>query len=172
MSFFTRPTRVISLLGLVFVLAFVGLVVEPSDGSYGLDDDGFDTVALTAREQIQLVANAGGHESVVRIALSRVGKPYRYGATGPNAFDCSGLMVWSYKQVGISLPRTSRAQSQFGAPVSRDNLQPGDLVFFYRPVSHVAMYIGNGRIVHASQSGKPVRVSTLTGRQYNTARRP
>lgn len=106
-----------------------------------------------------------------RIAMSKVGKPYRYGATGPNAFDCSGLVVWTYKQLGVKLPRTSRAMSTVGTPVSRNNLQPGDLVFFYKPVSHVAIYIGNGKIVHASTSGSPVKVSDLAGRKFHSARR-
>jgi len=109
--------------------------------------------------------------SVVRIALSRLGRPYRYGAAGPSAFDCSGLTQWAYRQVGVRLPRTSRAQSQVGRPVSRAELQPGDLVFFYHPVSHVAIYIGEGKIVHASTSGSPVKVSNLSGRAFNSARR-
>lgn len=109
--------------------------------------------------------------TAVQQAMSKIGRPYRYGATGPNAFDCSGLVVWSFKQAGVSLPRTSRAQSQVGTPVSRADLQPGDLVFFYKPVSHVAIYIGNGKIVHASTSGSPVKVSTLVGKTYHSARR-
>ena len=68
----------------------------------------------------------------------------RYGAAGPSAFDCSGLVTWAYRSGGTSLPRSSRAMSQVGTAVPRSALQPGDLVFFYRPVSHVAIYIGNG----------------------------
>lgn len=109
--------------------------------------------------------------AVVQIALGKVGRPYRYGAAGPHAFDCSGLVQWSYRQVGVSLPHSSRAQSRIGTPVSRAALQPGDLVFFYRPVSHVAIYIGGGKIVHASTSGSPVKVSDLAGSSFNSARR-
>nr|MBA3905308.1 C40 family peptidase [Pseudonocardiales bacterium] len=96
---------------------------------------------------------------------------YRWGATGPNAFDCSGLVYWSYRLEGIALPRTSAAMSRIGAPVAKGDLQPGDLVFFYRPVSHVAIYIGNGRVVHASTAGSPVKISALSDMPFTTARR-
>jgi cell wall-associated NlpC family hydrolase len=103
--------------------------------------------------------------------MSKIGSPYRYGATGPNAFDCSGLVSWAYKKAGKSLPRTSRAQSNVGTPVSRDNLQPGDLVFFYKPVSHVGIYIGDGKILHASTRKSPVKISDMSRMKFNSARR-
>ncbi|MGE3286466.1 MAG: C40 family peptidase [Pseudonocardia sp.] len=109
--------------------------------------------------------------SAVKIAMSKIGKPYRYGASGPNAFDCSGLVQWTYKQLGVSLPRTSRAMAGVGKPVAKSDLRPGDLVFFYKPISHVAIYIGNGNIVHASTSGKPVKISKLAGKKFTSARR-
>jgi peptidoglycan DL-endopeptidase CwlO len=105
------------------------------------------------------------------LAMSKIGSPYRYGASGPNAFDCSGLMSWAFKQAGVSLPRTSRAMSQVGTPVSRDELRPGDLVFFYKPVSHVGMYIGDGKIVHASTRKSPVKISDISRMKFNSARR-
>jgi cell wall-associated NlpC family hydrolase len=104
-------------------------------------------------------------------AMSKIGSPYRYGATGPNAFDCSGLISWAYKKVGVSLPRTSRAMSKVGTPVSRDQLQPGDLVFFYKPVSHVGIYIGNNKILHASTRKSPVKISDMGRMKFNSARR-
>jgi peptidoglycan DL-endopeptidase CwlO len=109
--------------------------------------------------------------SAMNIALGKLGSPYRWGATGPSAFDCSGLLKWSFAQAGITLPRTSRAQSQFGTPVSKADLQPGDAVFFYRPVSHAAIYIGNGKVVHASTSGQPVKITNLNAMPFNSARR-
>jgi cell wall-associated NlpC family hydrolase len=109
--------------------------------------------------------------SALKYALSKVGAPYRYGAAGPHAFDCSGLVYWSFKQAGISLPRSSRAQSRVGKPVSRDQLRPGDLVFFYKPVSHVGIYIGDGKNVHASTRKSPVKISDMAGKRYNSARR-
>ncbi len=104
-------------------------------------------------------------------AKGKLGSAYVWGATGPSTFDCSGLMVWAYKQAGKSLPRSSRQQSTFGAPVQRSQLQPGDLVFYYSPVSHVGMYVGNGMMVHAPQSGDVVKVSPLQN-NYVGARRP
>jgi cell wall-associated NlpC family hydrolase len=102
-------------------------------------------------------------------ALAKLGKPYRWGASGPNAFDCSGLVKWSFAQAGRSLPRTSRAQAGAGTPVSRADLQPGDLVFFYKPISHVGIYIGNNKIVHASRSGQPVKISDMSRMRFNRA---
>src|SRR3954449_12946835 len=105
-------------------------------------------------------------------ALAQQGKPYVWGGAGPNSFDCSGLVQYAYKAAGVSLPHSSRMQSTLGTPVSRANLQPGDLVFFYSPVSHVAMYIGNGQIVQASTAGHPVAVTSLDSMpSYNSARR-
>jgi peptidoglycan DL-endopeptidase CwlO len=114
---------------------------------------------------------AVARNAAVQHALSKVGSPYRYGATGPNAFDCSGLVSWAFKNAGVSLPRTSRAQSQVGTPVSRGELRPGDLVFFYKPVSHVGIYIGDGKIVHASNRRGPVKISDISRMKFNSARR-
>ena len=107
----------------------------------------------------------------VQIALAQVGKPYVVGAAGPDGFDCSGLTQYAYAAAGISLPHSSRTQSGMGVPVARGDLQPGDLVFFYSPVSHVGMYIGNGQMVHASVSGRPVLVTSVDQRGYVGARR-
>lgn len=104
-------------------------------------------------------------------AKSKLGSAYVWGATGPSTFDCSGLMQWAYKQAGLSLPRSSRQQATFGAPVQKSQLQPGDLVFYYSPVSHVGMYVGNGMMVHAPTSGDVVKVSPLQN-NYVGARRP
>jgi peptidoglycan DL-endopeptidase CwlO len=104
-------------------------------------------------------------------AMGKIGSPYRYGASGPNAFDCSGLVSWAFKKAGKSLPRTSRAMSKVGTPVSRASLQPGDLVFFYKPVSHVGIYIGDGKIVHASTRKSPVKISDMGRMKFNSARR-
>ncbi len=88
--------------------------------------------------------------AAVQAALSKVGYPYSYGAAGPDAFDCSGLTSWAYGTVGVGLPRSSSAQYGVGTPVSASELAPGDLLFYGSPISHVAMYIGNGTVVHAS----------------------
>jgi cell wall-associated NlpC family hydrolase len=101
---------------------------------------------------------SGAAQAAVQTALAQVGDPYVWGAGGPNAFDCSGLTQYAYAAAGISLPHSSRMQSQLGSAVSRSQLQPGDLIFYYSPVSHVSMYIGDGQMVHASTSGSPVKV--------------
>jgi peptidoglycan DL-endopeptidase CwlO len=114
-------------------------------------------------------AATGG--SAMGRALSKVGAPYRWGATGPNAFDCSGLVTWAYQNSGVSLPRTSRAMSTVGTSVARADLRPGDLVFFHRPVSHVGIYIGEGKIVHASSRKSPVKISDMGRMKFTAARR-
>jgi cell wall-associated NlpC family hydrolase len=109
--------------------------------------------------------------AALQAAKSKLGSAYVWGATGPSTFDCSGLMQWAYEQAGKTLPRSSREQSTFGAPVARSQLQPGDLVFYYSPVSHVGMFIGNNLMVHAPTSGDVVKVSPLQN-NYVGARRP
>lgn len=111
---------------------------------------------------------------VVNIALSKLGSPYRWGAAGPNAFDCSGFTMWVYARVGVSLPHSSRAQINYGQRVSRDNLKPGDLVFFGRSqIHHVGIYIGDGRYVHSPSTGDVVKISNLDSRgDYVGACRP
>jgi cell wall-associated NlpC family hydrolase len=122
---------------------------------------------------ISLSGLAASHAGVsaLKAAATKIGRPYIWGAAGPSAFDCSGLVQWAYKQIGISLPRTSRAQSNVGVPVSRDELRPGDLVFFYSPVSHVGIYLGHNKILNAEQSGQPVKVSDISHMPFHNARR-
>jgi peptidoglycan DL-endopeptidase CwlO len=105
----------------------------------------------------------------IATALAQVGDAYAGGGTGPDAFDCSGLTSYAYAAAGITLPHSSRAQSQLGHQVSRDDLQPGDLVFYYSPISHVALYIGHGLIVHARTYGKPVAVTSVDQNGYRFA---
>jgi cell wall-associated NlpC family hydrolase len=97
-------------------------------------------------------------------AESRVGTPYRYGGAGPDAFDCSGLVAYAYGKAGVALPRTAAQQFAIARPVPRRDLRPGDLVFFRlqgRDVSHVGIYAGDGRFVHAPQTGGRVRMDDL-----------
>jgi cell wall-associated NlpC family hydrolase len=128
------------------------------------------TVDLPVRH-VALSAPSRAGSAAVSHAMSKLGAPYRWGAAGPTAFDCSGLVTWAYKKVGVSLPRTSRAMSRVGTPVTKSALRPGDLVFFYTPVSHVGIYIGGGKVVNASQPGTPVKVSNMSGMPFNSARR-
>lgn len=107
----------------------------------------------------------------VAAAKAQVGKRYVWGTSGPSTFDCSGLTSYAYRQVGINLTRSSRGQSGIGTKVAKSDLQPGDLVFYYSPVSHVAIYIGNGKIVDAANPRSGVRITSLNSMPYTTARR-
>ncbi|HYP93361.1 MAG TPA: peptidoglycan hydrolase RipC [Mycobacterium sp.] len=121
----------------------------------------------------EAVPGGGAPEAatVIQAALSRIGSPYVWGGSGPNQFDCSGLVMWSFQQAGISLPHSSQALAQGGQPVSRDQMQPGDLVTYYSDASHVAIYIGDGMMVHASTYGTPVRVAPVDNAPIYNVRR-
>jgi cell wall-associated NlpC family hydrolase len=108
----------------------------------------------------------------VRTALAQVGDAYVYGAMGPNAFDCSGLTMYAWGAAGVGLPHSSRAQFSSGPRIAASQLQPGDLVFYYSPISHVGMYIGNGMIVHAANPSSGVLVAPLYSMPYVGAVRP
>lgn len=133
---------------LVTVLATGLLVAAPAAG---------------AREVERVPQASGTAAAAVTHARGQIGTPYRYGASGPDAFDCSGLVQWSYRQAGVSLPRTTGDQARRGSAVSWSALRPGDLVFFYPGQTHVGIYTGNGRMVHAPRSGRTVEEVRLSG---------
>jgi cell wall-associated NlpC family hydrolase len=108
-----------------------------------------------------VIASSSHAQTAVNTALAQVGDPYVWAGAGPNAFDCSGLTQYAYRAAGISLPHSARMQSTMGTPVSKAALQPGDLVFFFSPVSHVGMYVGGGKMVHAATAGQPVKVVSV-----------
>jgi cell wall-associated NlpC family hydrolase len=141
----------------VAAIAGAGIALSPLPASAAVGD----APASASVAAAPAVAASAAAQKAVDTALAQRGDMYLYGATGPDRFDCSGLTSFAYKAAGVSIPRTSKAQSTFGTPVSKANLQPGDLVFFYSPVSHVGMYIGNGQMVHSSSAGKPVSVVSL-----------
>jgi cell wall-associated NlpC family hydrolase len=91
-------------------------------------------------------------------ALAQVGRPYVWGGAGPDVFDCSGLIQWSWRQAGVNMPRVSEDQQAWSIPVPISQVQPGDLVFFGNPAHHVGMYVGNGMMVDAPHSGAVVEV--------------
>lgn len=107
----------------------------------------------------------------VQAALTRIGSPYSWGASGPSSFDCSGLVMWAFQQAGINLPHSSQALAQGGQSVSMDQMQPGDLVTYYSDASHVGIYIGDGMMVHASTYGTPVRVAPVDNAPIHNVRR-
>ena len=116
---------------------------------------------------------ASGRASVaVRTAYAQLGDPYRWGGTGPNSFDCSGLTSFAWRAAGVSLPHSSRSQYAGGRKVSRSSLRPGDLVFFYSPISHVGIYIGGGKMIDAPYPGTSVRITQISQLPYSGAVRP
>ncbi len=128
---------------------------------------------LAAAEQkaaAERMAKLGG--AVVAYAKSQVGKSYVYGAAGPSAFDCSGLTMMAWSQAGVSLPHNSAAQYNSSPHIPESELQPGDLVFYYTPISHVGMYVGNGQVVNALNPRSGVQVSGLHDMPYVGAVRP
>ncbi len=118
------------------------------------------------------VPASGRAAAAVQYALAQVGDAYVYGAAGPSAFDCSGLTMMAWAQAGVGLPHSSSAQYGSGPHIAMSDLQPGDLVFYYSPISHVGMYIGNGMIVHAANPSTGVVVSSVSSMPYSGAVRP
>ncbi|WP_189703692.1 C40 family peptidase [Streptomyces anandii] len=131
---------------------------EGGDAGHASRSDG-------ARDPLGVPGQAEAPDSraaaAVSYAYAKLGSPYVWGATGPDAFDCSGLVQAAYRSAGVSLPRTTYAQIGAGRRVSRSELLPGDLVFFYSGVSHVGIYIGGGRMIHAPNPSAPVRVAPI-----------
>ena len=106
-------------------------------------------------------------------ARTQLGKPYRYGAAGPDAYDCSGLTLTSWRKAGVSLPRTTAQQFHVGKRIAKGNLQVGDLVFYYGPTpSHVGIYAGSGKIIHAPRPGKVVQHVPIDYMPFAGAVRP
>jgi cell wall-associated NlpC family hydrolase len=126
---------------------------------------------VTAQSTGPVLASSQAAQVAVDTALAQLGDRYVWAAGGPDAFDCSGLTQYAYAAAGVRLPHSSKAQSTMGSPVSRSELQPGDLVFFRSPVSHVGMYIGGGRMVHAATFGVPVQITSVDMAGYAGARR-
>jgi cell wall-associated NlpC family hydrolase len=109
---------------------------------------------------------AAGADAAVAEAKRQLGKPYEWGAAGPDSFDCSGLTQWSWKAGGRSLPHSSQAQYSATSRVALSDLQPGDLVFYGSPIHHVGIYVGDGQMIEASETGKPVRYASIFRRDY------
>ncbi|MFT4084574.1 MAG: NlpC/P60 family protein [Nocardioides sp.] len=127
----------------------------------------------STRVPTDTTASASGRaKAAIAYAMAQVGKAYVYGAAGPSAFDCSGLTMRAWGAAGVSLPHSSSAQYSSGTHVAESDLQPGDLVFYYSPISHVGMYIGNGLIVNAENPSVGVKVTSLHSMPYVGAVRP
>jgi peptidoglycan DL-endopeptidase CwlO len=111
-------------------------------------------------------------QAAVDAALGQIGKPYSWGAAGPDSYDCSGLTMWAWARAGVSLPHNSGAQYAATTRVDRSDWQPGDLLFFGSPIHHVGMYIGNGQMVEAPYTGRSVQVVSASRSDYVGAGRP
>jgi len=151
------------------------LIVAPADlpGGQHLSEQDFAVLLATLdAPSAQIPQDVNERvQSVLTQALAQLGIPYRWGGTAPDTgFDCSGLVKYVFKTaLGIELPRISREQAQEGQLVERQELTPGDLVFFSRRgkvINHVGIYLGNDRFVHAPRSGRDVTISKLTGYWY------
>lgn len=152
--------------------------IPPPPGAVPPGDGGPEVLAAAPGGNIGLPEGAvvmpgGGPEgqTAVQAALTRIGSPYSWGGSGPNAFDCSGLVMWAFGQAGVNLPHSSQALARGGQAVSMDQMQPGDLVTYYSDASHVGIYIGDGMMVHASTYGSPVAVAPVNNAPIHNVRR-
>ncbi len=119
-----------------------------------------------------LAVRSSRGETALRFAIAQLGKPYRYGASGPNAYDCSGLAQRAWRAAGVAIPRTTQAQARFGSPVPLSRIQLGDLVIFYPNASHVGIYAGSGNVIVAPHAGKVVTYAAMRWMPIHTIRRP
>ena len=136
----------------------------PTTTTDGTTTDGTTTDGTTT-------GSAKGAQALA-FAKSQLGKPYVFATAGPNSYDCSGLSLAAWKTAGVSLPRTSQTQYGVGRAVSKSELQPGDLVFYYSDISHLGLYAGNGQIIHSPRPGKSVEYASLNSMPFVGARRP
>ncbi|KAB3520837.1 endopeptidase [Corynebacterium sp. zg254] len=141
---------------------------QPHLAQAGVQLNGVAQQAAVSPLAEKIAAPVAGNQKVADSALSQVGAPYQWGGTSPAGFDCSGLVQWAFAQHGKKIPRTSSAQIAGGSPVSLSNIQVGDVVGYYGGNSHVAIYIGDGKVVHAINSGTPVKVTDMNYMPVNS----
>ena len=147
---------------------------DRSEGDASRDDrtDGEGSDGNGQAPPGEIAAPSDAARIAVETAYAQLGDRYVFGAGGPDSFDCSGLTSYVYAAAGVNLPHSSRSQSTMGVPVSRSELQPGDLVFAYSPVSHVGIYVGGGQVIHAYSYGSPVSLGSVNmWGAYSGARR-
>ena len=143
-----------------------------SRAARGVSGGGRTALSGSSRADGDVPAPSARAAQAVSFAYGALGLPYVWGATGPSSYDCSGLTQAAWRSAGVSLPRTTYTQINAGTRVSRSQLQPGDLVFFYSGISHVGLYIGNGQMIHAPHPGAPVRVAPIDEMPFAGATRP
>ena len=140
--------------------AAAAALAQQEASSSAASAQGSSPAASTTSGSGSVTASSASAQAAVNFAMAQIGKPYKYGASGPDGYDCSGLVMAAYASAGVSIPRTSEAQQSGLTSVSLSDLQVGDLVFFYGG-SHVGMYIGNGQVVHAPTEGDVVKISDM-----------
>ena len=147
---------------------------DSTTGNAGSTNGGAANTGSSSSDLVGSSAPSSGKGAeAVAFAKAQIGKPYVFGATGPGSYDCSGLTMAAWQAAGVQLDRTSQSQFSDGVPVSRSDLQPGDLVFFYgSPPDHVGIYVGNGVVIHAPHPGESVQYAQLSSMPYSGARRP
>jgi len=151
---------------LVFCVSMVGcgLKREPSP-------EELEAARLAAEAQAREKQRAEAEEKLLEQAHAAIGTPYVFGGTRPGGFDCSGLVLWAYKSVGVSLPRTAREQSRVGEHITEvSEMRPGDIVAFRHPRRgyHTGIYVGDGKFIHSPQRRKTVRINRLTDSYFST----
>ncbi|MFT3899068.1 MAG: NlpC/P60 family protein [Gordonia sp. (in: high G+C Gram-positive bacteria)] len=141
-----------------------GAVVAPhltagSSGSYG---GGNGSSGSSGSLDVYLPVSTPAGMGALQVAMTQIGKPYKWGATGPNAWDCSGLIQWAFRSVGVNLPRVSQAQAKVGKAIPIAALAPGDVIIFYRNAGHIGIYAGGGQVFHAGgPNGRPIKFQAL-----------
>ncbi|WP_329438479.1 C40 family peptidase [Streptomyces canus] len=115
---------------------------------------------------------SGRGRTAIEFAYAQLGKPYEWGSTGPNSYDCSGLVGAAWRSAGVSLPRTVKQMYDAGRKVAKSDLQPGDVIYWYNDSQHNGMYVGNGKAIHAPRTGKNIEIVPLDSMPFFAASRP
>jgi cell wall-associated NlpC family hydrolase len=163
-----------SLVALLWALAFPAAAASAPLPSGEIDPEPLSLEAEHAALLLDSVehgvrpARRTGQPRIAAIALRYLGIPYRWAGASPAGFDCSGFVMYVYGRVGTSLPHSSAQQWSLGRPITRDRLEPGDVVFFHG-LGHVGIFVGRGRFVHSPQTGDVVKISRFTEGRYGSS---
>ncbi len=161
---------------LIWSIQNASIAKLPNNGTIKGLKEGITTLNLTYKGlTAKITILVFGSKDLVNYSKKFLGTNYIYGGNTPKGFDCSGFTQYTFGHFGIRLPRTALEQSTVGTPVTKENLKPGDLIFFGKPVYHVGIYIGNGQFIHSPKTGDVVKITELKYMQgsvaFNCARR-
>ncbi|KIQ64936.1 hypothetical protein TR51_12700 [Kitasatospora griseola] len=146
--------------------------LKAADRARVLGDNQQAASRSSARGQTYTGPATGQVKAILDFAYAQLGKPYKWGAAGPDSFDCSGLTQMAFRAGGVGLPRVSQDQWNAGKRIAKADIQPGDLLFYYNDLHHVGIYIGNGKLLHAPRTGKNVEIVDMDVMPYMGAVRP